>query len=139
MRPSNHDRAMAVKGRIAPAPRSRRRERELRPDELRRRVDPARLGFASTAEVPPLVGTIGQPRALDALEYGLAVGTRGFNLFVSGLPGSGRLTIGEGIEILTGRKVGRRRADGSYPPGSVHALVSARLAEYADRLREFAE
>ena len=83
---------MAVKGGIAPAPRSRRRERELRPDELRRRVDPARLGFASTAEVPPLVGTIGQPRALDALEYGLAVGTRGFNLFVSGLPGSGRLT-----------------------------------------------
>jgi len=83
---------MAVKGRIAPAPRSRRRERELRPDELRRRVNPTRLGFASTAEVPPLVGTIGQPRALDALEYGLAVVTRGFNLFVSGLPGSGRLT-----------------------------------------------
>ena len=38
------------------------------------------------------MGTIGQPRALDALEYGLAVETRGFNLFVSGLPGSGRLT-----------------------------------------------
>ncbi|HWQ24286.1 MAG TPA: ATP-binding protein [Gaiellaceae bacterium] len=73
-------------------PRTGRRRLELRPEQLRRRIDPDRLPFASTAEVEPLVGTIGQPRALDALEYGLAVGTRGFNLFVSGLPGSGRLT-----------------------------------------------
>jgi predicted ATP-dependent protease len=64
----------------------------LRADELRRRLDPARLGFSSTAEVEPLVGTIGQPRALDALEYGLEVTTRGFNLFVAGAPGSGRLS-----------------------------------------------
>jgi lon-related putative ATP-dependent protease len=68
------------------------RRLELRPAELRRRLDPSRLRFASTADVEPLVGTIGQPRALDALEYGLAVETRGFNLFVSGQPGSGRLT-----------------------------------------------
>ena len=65
---------------------------ELRAEQLRRRLDPSRLHFESTEEVAPLVGTIGQPRALDALEYGLAVETRGFNLFVSGLPGSGRLT-----------------------------------------------
>ena len=82
---------MAVKARPE-RPRSGRRRLELRPEELRRRLDPSRLHFASTAEVKPLVGTIGQPRALDALEYGLAVETRGFNLFVSGLPGSGRLT-----------------------------------------------
>jgi len=83
---------MAVERRVEPPRRSRRRHRELRPGQLRRRLDPERLGFASTAEVPPLVGTIGQPRALDALEYGLTVGTRGFNLFVAGLAGSGRLT-----------------------------------------------
>src|SRR3970040_1071015 len=82
---------MAVKARPE-RPRSGRRRLELRPEELRRRLDPRRLHFASTAEVAPLVGTIGQPRALDALEYGLAVETRGFNLFVSGLAGSGRLT-----------------------------------------------
>jgi hypothetical protein len=82
---------MAVKARPE-RPRSGRRRLELRPEELRRCLDPSRLHFASTAEVKPLVGTIGQPRALDALEYGLAVETRGFNLFVSGLPGSGRLT-----------------------------------------------
>jgi lon-related putative ATP-dependent protease len=65
---------------------------ELRPNQLRRTLDPARLAFASTADVQPLVGTIGQPRALDALEYGLEVGTRGHNVFVAGLSGSGRLT-----------------------------------------------
>ena len=74
------------------ARRPGRRRLELRPEELRRRLDPARLPFASTEEVEPLVGTIGQPRALDALDYGLDVRTHGFNLFVSGTPGSGRLT-----------------------------------------------
>src|SRR3990170_53380 len=83
---------MARRQRVEVSPRPRRRGIELRPERLRRRLDPARLGFASTAEVEPLVGTVGQPRALDALEYGLEVGTQGFNLFVSGLPGSGRLT-----------------------------------------------
>jgi lon-related putative ATP-dependent protease len=48
-------------------------------------------------------------------------------------------TIDEGIELLTGRPAGRRRADGSYPPASVHGLVAARLAEYAERLRSYAE
>src|SRR6188768_741131 len=73
-------------------PRAGRRRLELRAEELRRCLDPSRLHFRSTADVPPLIGTVGQPRALDALDYGLSVETRGFNLFVSGLPGSGRLT-----------------------------------------------
>ena len=64
----------------------------LRPEQLRRRLDPASLPFASTEEVEPLVGTIGQPRALDAIEYGLATETGGYNLFLSGQPGSGRVT-----------------------------------------------
>src|SRR5512139_3737118 len=72
--------------------RSVRDRLELRPEQLRRRLDPGRLRFESTADVEPLVGTVGQPRALDALEYGLAVETQGFNLFVSGPAGSGRLT-----------------------------------------------
>jgi lon-related putative ATP-dependent protease len=66
--------------------------RELRPEELTRRLDPAMLGFATTEEIEPLVGTIGQPRALDAIESGLAIGTAGFNLFLSGPVGSGRRT-----------------------------------------------
>ncbi|HXG75040.1 MAG TPA: ATP-binding protein [Gaiellaceae bacterium] len=83
---------MAARESAQGARRTRRARLELRPEQLRRRLDPKRLGFSSTEEVSPLVGTVGQPRALDALEYGLAVETRGFNLFVSGASGSGRLT-----------------------------------------------
>ena len=83
---------MAVQERVEPRRRPHRRRLELRAEQLRRRLDPARLPFASTAEVKPLVGTIGQPRALEALDYGLDIGTHGFNLFVAGAPGSGRLT-----------------------------------------------
>jgi hypothetical protein len=47
------------------------------------------LPFETTAEVPPLHGTIGQDRALDAIDFGLEVGTPGY-LFLAGAAGSGR-------------------------------------------------
>lgn len=68
------------------------RRLELRGDELRRTLDPSSLPFATTAELKPLVGTIGQPRALDAIEFGLGMTTHGFNIFLAGAPGSGRRT-----------------------------------------------
>jgi lon-related putative ATP-dependent protease len=43
-------------------------------------------------------------------------------------------TVDEGISILTGVPAGERQADGSYPAGSVHARVMARLQEIADSL-----
>ncbi len=69
-----------------------RRDLELEPSQLHRRLDPNRLPFRTTEEVEPLVGTIGQPRALAAIEFGLEVETPGYNLFVAGVPGSGRLS-----------------------------------------------
>lgn len=65
---------------------------EVEPDALRRRLDPDVLPFESTADVEPLEGTLGQPRALAAIEFGLEIGTVGYNLFVAGVPGSGRMT-----------------------------------------------
>ena len=52
--------------------------------------DPSSLGFETTAEVEPLEGTIGQERAISALEMGLEIDAPGFNVFVSGAPGTGR-------------------------------------------------
>ena len=66
---------------------------EVSADRLRRRVDPRLLPFESTAEVEPLVGTIGQPRASEALEFALRVPTRGYNVFVCGPAGSGRASM----------------------------------------------
>ena len=52
--------------------------------------DPSALGFNTTAELDPLEGTIGQDRAISALEMGLEIDAPGFNVFVSGAPGTGR-------------------------------------------------
>ena len=40
-------------------------------------------------------------------------------------------TIAEGIEVLTGKKSGKRGAGGKYPSGSVNRLVEDRLIEFA--------
>jgi lon-related putative ATP-dependent protease len=63
---------------------------ELSPDRLRRRCDPARLGFATTEEVAPPDGTIGQPRATEAIEFGLEIDAAGYNLVATGPIGTGK-------------------------------------------------
>ncbi|MGE0688808.1 MAG: ATP-dependent protease, partial [Dehalococcoidia bacterium] len=60
--------------------------------ELRPRVDPAALGFETTADVAPHVGLIGQDRAIEAIRFGLAIQSKGFNICVAGEPGTGRTT-----------------------------------------------
>jgi len=59
------------------------------PEHLRRCVDPTRLPL-TTADIPPLEGTIGQPRALEAIAFGLEISAPGYHLFVAGPAGSGR-------------------------------------------------
>jgi Cdc6-like AAA superfamily ATPase len=54
--------------------------------------DPAALGFETTDELSPLEGTVGQERAISALELRLDINEPGFNIFISGPPGSGRNT-----------------------------------------------
>ncbi|MDF1794362.1 MAG: ATP-binding protein [Thalassobaculaceae bacterium] len=46
-------------------------------------------------------------------------------------------SIAEGIEILTGVPAGPRRADGSFPDGSINARVEARMRAFADARRRF--
>jgi lon-related putative ATP-dependent protease len=69
------------------------RKNELPPKELRNRCDPESLQFANTEELEPLTEVIGQPRAFQALELGSEVEGPGFNIFVVGLPDSGRTTL----------------------------------------------
>jgi hypothetical protein len=64
----------------------------IQAENLTKVCDPEELGFETTQEVTPLQGTIGQERAMSALELGLDIGEPGFNLFVSGFPGTGRNT-----------------------------------------------
>jgi predicted ATP-dependent protease len=66
--------------------------RQLPADALTWRCDPQQLTFRSTEEVSPDVQIIGQTRAVRALGFGLGVEHSGYNIFVSGAPGTGRST-----------------------------------------------
>ncbi len=57
---------------------------------LRRRCDPNLLGFATTKDLEPSDGLIGQSRALEALRFGTELNAGGYNIFVLGTPGTGR-------------------------------------------------
>ena len=69
--------------------------RELAAYELRWQCPHEWIGAASTAAVEPSQGIIGQARAVRALEFGLAIDSLGFNVFVTGLTGTGRMTAVE--------------------------------------------
>jgi len=46
--------------------------------------------FTCTTDVEPLKEFIGQQRAIDSINFGLAVGRAGYNLFLTGLSGTGK-------------------------------------------------
>jgi ATP-dependent Lon protease len=48
-------------------------------------------------------------------------------------------TIDEGIEILTGKKAGERKADGTYPKGTINYLVDQKLKALAEGLKTFGD
>jgi ATP-dependent Lon protease len=48
-------------------------------------------------------------------------------------------TIDEGIEILTGKKAGEIKPDGTYPKGTINALVNEKLKELAEGLKKFGD
>jgi hypothetical protein len=57
-------------------------------DRLYRSADLSGLSFASTAELVPIDGLVGQQRALGAINLGTRIDKPGFNLFVIGPNGA---------------------------------------------------
>ena len=68
------------------------RETELTSGKLRRTFDISALEFETTEQIVPLEGIVGQERALKALRTGLGIRDMGFNIYVSGPPGTGKMT-----------------------------------------------
>lgn len=66
---------------------------ELRAEQLHCVCDPSSLGCETTAELDVRLGAVGQTDAMDALAFGVAVHSPGYNIFVLGRPGSGKLTF----------------------------------------------
>jgi lon-related putative ATP-dependent protease len=64
----------------------------LSSEELYSCCDPALFQFNTTDELPELEETIGQSRALNAIDFGLNLDSKGFNIFVLGENGTGKST-----------------------------------------------
>src|SRR5579872_1110119 len=64
--------------------------KELSPEQLRWRCDPATVPYSTSNEAPPIGGEIGQERALRALRMGVEMTAQGYNAFVCGLTGTSR-------------------------------------------------
>ncbi len=92
--------------------------RDLPVDELRWHCPPDWLGADSSADIAPSSGIIGQARAIQALEFGLEIPSLGFNIFVTGLTGTGKMTA---IELHL-----RPRAAGPVPDDLVYSYNFAR-------------
>ncbi|HOT68389.1 MAG TPA: ATP-binding protein [Candidatus Saccharicenans sp.] len=65
---------------------------ELKPEELAWSCPEELIPFESTAECLACEGIIGQEKALKSLETGLEIKSRGYNIFITGLVGTGRTT-----------------------------------------------
>lgn len=77
----------------------------LNPDVLMRRADPSDFNFSTTDDLPEMVEPFGQERALDAIRFGAGIEQRGYNIFVTGMPSSGKhLAVRGFLEALAQRQ-----------------------------------
>ncbi len=65
---------------------------ELAPEDLRWTCPPGDVPFPTTSECPYCDEIIGQDRALKAIQTGLDIKSLGYNIFITGMVGTGRTT-----------------------------------------------
>ena len=70
-------------------------KRELHFNELKYFCSPNNLNFNTTAEFEPLHDIISQDRAVKALDFGLRIKTKGYNIYMSGPTGTGKTSYAE--------------------------------------------
>lgn len=119
----------------------------LEPAALRARFDPAGFTFATTAELEPLPGLLGQERAMEAIGLAARIRHPGFNLFVLGPEGTGRSSaVRRAFEEAAARRpvppdwvyvqnfeTPEKPRALALPPGTAQPLKAA-LAELVDDL-----
>lgn len=65
---------------------------KLKSEELYRVCDPKIFSFNTTEDLPEFKETIGQERAMNAIDFGLSLNNVGYNIFVLGEYGTGKMT-----------------------------------------------
>ncbi|MBN2073097.1 MAG: AAA family ATPase, partial [Actinobacteria bacterium] len=111
---------------------------ELSADRLKYEFDYKKLNCSSTEELSPLEGIIGQDRAVKALKFGLNIENGGFNIFVAGHPGTGRMTGVKGFveELAKSKPV---PPDWCYVNNFKNSYEPLAIELPAGKGREFAE
>ncbi|MGC9357956.1 MAG: Lon protease family protein, partial [Anaerolineae bacterium] len=66
---------------------------ELRAAELYQRCNPEQFDFETTADLEEFSEIVGQPRAVEAIRFGMGIGRDGYNIFALGPTGTGKQSI----------------------------------------------
>lgn len=65
----------------------------LNAEALCRRCDPSQFAFETTADLEDLAEVIGQPRAVEAVRFGVGIERDGYNIFALGPAGTGKHSL----------------------------------------------
>lgn len=110
----------------------------LAPEALTRRFTAEQFAFSNTDDLEPFRGVLGQERAVEALQFGVAMPRPGYNVYVMGEPGTGRFSFVKRYLKAEGKRQ-HTPADWLYvnnfedarepralelPSGSAHAFIS---------------
>lgn len=87
--------------------------RELTAEELYQETTFENLSFETTSDLEDLDTVLGQPRAVDAMQFGVGIAARGYNIFALGPAGTGKR------EVVT-HYFQQRAEDASVPPDWVY-------------------
>lgn len=80
-------------------------------EKLKWTLNPKTLSFKTTNDLDPQTDILGQKRGVEAFRFGIGMVKKGYNIFVTGQPGSGRLS--------TVKKLLREMANKNEPPCDV--------------------
>ncbi|NLG50334.1 MAG: AAA family ATPase, partial [Chloroflexi bacterium] len=83
----------------------------LAPEQLRRATDPALFSFSSTQELEGLDHIVGQERAVRAIDFGVEIRSKGYNIYAVGPAGSGRTST---VREFLQRRAAKRPAPADW-------------------------
>ncbi len=77
---------------------------KLNSEQLYRKCDPAKFEFNTTADLEERLSALGQDRAISAVELGINIKSKGYNLFCLGPEGTGKTSLVKRILEKEGKK-----------------------------------
>src|SRR5690606_3599916 len=119
----------------------------LAPDALTRPFEPSQFDFNTTDELEPFLGVLGQERAVEALQFGVAMPRPGYHVYVMGESGTSRFSFVKRYLRAEGQRLDtpsdwvyvnnfdepREQRVVEWPQGGAGALIAA-ISQLIDNL-----